>query len=320
MFSASVTTRPLKRSSSRNSPVVMRGESEAGTSVSGSSAGRARWPVITLITPLSMAARNGTSSSESSRARRWGRMGRAACESVAVSPWPGKCLAVAITPPSCAPLTKALDHLGDEVGPLAVGADVDDRVARVVVDVGDRSEDLVDAERARLLGRRVARRVGVVRVARGTEGHRPRHRRGSVDAHPRAPLHVLRDEQRMLRARLEVVSEDGLLHRVALEKDDAAHAEALDQVNQALVRRIVVAFEVGVGVRGEKLRDLFFERHPVQRRRHPRFYVGHRLGRPPSGLQRSGRLRQQRRLRGRRAGRPPVPGLAVQRGPCPACK
>ena len=47
--------------------------------------------------------RNGRSSTSSSRAREWSTAGSSRCESTSVSPWPGKCLAQAATPPSCSP-------------------------------------------------------------------------------------------------------------------------------------------------------------------------------------------------------------------------
>ena len=177
------------------------------------------------------------------------------------------------------PLHERADHLGHELGPLAVGADVDDGVLRVVVDVRDGGEDLVHADGPRLLGGEVTGGVGELRVARGAEGHRPRQRRRPLDPHPRPPLHVLRDEQRPPRPALEVVRQDGLLGRLALEEDHPADAEALDEVDEAAVGRAVGAFEVGVGVRGEQLRDLLLNGHLRQRRLGPRVGFRQRTGR-----------------------------------------
>ena len=68
----------------------------------------------------------------------------------AVSPCPGKCLAQAATPGLLEPVDPGGDVRGDpgRVGAEAAGAD--DRVVRVAVDVGDRAEVEVDADRGQL--------------------------------------------------------------------------------------------------------------------------------------------------------------------------
>ncbi len=58
-------------------------------------------------TPAAIAARNGASSTSSSAARDRAMRGRSWCESTAVSPCPGKCLAQAATPASCSPVIHA---------------------------------------------------------------------------------------------------------------------------------------------------------------------------------------------------------------------
>ena len=80
---------------------------------SGRSAASAMWPGITEPTPALMAARNGTSSTESSRARGRSMTGSPRCESTAVSPWPGKCFAVAITPAALRALDEGRDEARD---------------------------------------------------------------------------------------------------------------------------------------------------------------------------------------------------------------
>ena len=83
----------------------------AGTSVAGVEsceiAGSAIWALITAAAPAAIAARKGRSSIWSMRVREAETIGKALCESVSVSPWPGKCLMVAATPVSCTPRTKA---------------------------------------------------------------------------------------------------------------------------------------------------------------------------------------------------------------------
>src|SRR3954471_11122246 len=59
-------------------------------------------------TPAAMAARNGTISRRSSRARSASTAGTSRWESCEVAPWPGKCFAHAATPASCRPFTAAV--------------------------------------------------------------------------------------------------------------------------------------------------------------------------------------------------------------------
>jgi len=126
MLSASVTMRSSKPRSSRRRPVVTFSEREAGTDASGSSSGRARCPVITLPMPPSSTCRNGTSSSESSRARSKRSTGSAMCESTSVSPCPGKCLTVAMVPPARAPSAKA-----EAMVPTSAGVSPNDRMLMI---------------------------------------------------------------------------------------------------------------------------------------------------------------------------------------------
>ena len=102
---ASVTTSPSKPRSRRSRP-----SSTAGARVAGRAPSRAsssRWAVITLATPAAIAARKGGNSTASSRSRLWRSSGSSRWESLAVSPWPGKCLAQQSTPSAWAPRRKA---------------------------------------------------------------------------------------------------------------------------------------------------------------------------------------------------------------------
>ena len=99
-------------------------------------------------------------------------IGNATWLSAPVSPWPGKCLAVAVTCSSCWPLTAARHILGHQLRVRGERPDADDRVGRVDVDVGVRGEVGVDADRPQLLAGDLVRVVGQLRVAGRTEGHR----------------------------------------------------------------------------------------------------------------------------------------------------
>ncbi len=116
MSIASVITSPSNPNWSRRTPVKILCESVAGIFGSGSSAGTFKCPVITLPTPASIAARKGTNSNSSSRARSALITGRSMCESAAVSPCPGKCFAVASPPFSFTPRTYALTNSATRPG------------------------------------------------------------------------------------------------------------------------------------------------------------------------------------------------------------
>ena len=76
--------------------------------------------------------------------------GSARCESVPVSPWPGKCLAVGEHPVVLQPAHLGGDQAAHLGRVLAERAGVDDRVGGVVVDVRHRREGEVHADRAAL--------------------------------------------------------------------------------------------------------------------------------------------------------------------------
>ena len=63
---------------------------------------------MTASMPASIAALNGTSSTASRRERGCSITARSRWVSVAVSPWPGKCLAVASMPPAWIPFRYAV--------------------------------------------------------------------------------------------------------------------------------------------------------------------------------------------------------------------
>ena len=86
MSSASVTTRPPKPSESRSTPVSSVGVRVAGRTCPLSMPGSAMWADITAATPLLMAARKGTSSTESSRLHGASMTGSEMWVSVPVSP------------------------------------------------------------------------------------------------------------------------------------------------------------------------------------------------------------------------------------------
>ena len=99
---ASVYISPSKPRLSRSTPRIMFFDSEAGAS-EGSSAGTTRWPTIMLDAPASMLRRKGMRSVSASVSRLCVTRDTVLCESVEVSPWPGKSFGVACTPASSRP-------------------------------------------------------------------------------------------------------------------------------------------------------------------------------------------------------------------------
>ena len=106
MRSASVKRMPPNPISPRRSSVMNSGDMVAGR-LSPSTPGTATCAVITASTPASTAMRKGRSSTRSRRSRSAAITGSSMCESVRVSPCPGKCLAVVRAPPARAPRMKA---------------------------------------------------------------------------------------------------------------------------------------------------------------------------------------------------------------------
>ena len=141
----------------------------------------------------------------SSRARSCGMDASPRCVSTAVSPWPGKCFSVANHAARAQTVDEGRRHLADTLGILAERSGVDDRVARVVVHVGNGREVHMNANRPRLLGDDPARLLGQHRVARRAERHGPGKLRTAGDAHADAKLEIRRVEERHLRQRLQPV-------------------------------------------------------------------------------------------------------------------
>ena len=98
-------------------PYAFSNSARTGTGA-GSSAGTPRCPTITEPTPASIAARNGTSSTASSRSRPASSRGSARCESTWVSPCPGKCFAVASSPARWIPRITAWPYRATSCGSL----------------------------------------------------------------------------------------------------------------------------------------------------------------------------------------------------------
>ena len=103
----SVMIKPVKPSAFRNSPVSTFLDSVAGKLGSDSIAGKITCAVIIASTCASIAALKGANSIASKRSRTCGTNAEPICESVDVSPCPGKCLAQRNMPPAFKPRNAA---------------------------------------------------------------------------------------------------------------------------------------------------------------------------------------------------------------------
>ncbi len=232
MSMPSVTSRPRKPISRRRRS-TMGCESVAGVPV-WSSAGTAMCPSITQSTPASTAARNGRSSTESSRARSPLMVASCRWLSTAVSPWPGKCLAVVSKPPECAPATNAAAMRATSSGSSREGSDVDHRVAGIVVDVRDGGEGPVDPEGPPFPRRHLSHEArGLGRASRSHrhgigQGHHP-----PPDAKADAALHVRGNQQRQVGRALQLVEQPRQRLDLGVEDHDRARSEPLDLIEEA---------------------------------------------------------------------------------------
>ena len=166
---------------------------------------------------------------------------------------------------------------GDLVRILADCPHVDDGILRVVVDVEDRREGHVDADRPPLQRGHAAHLVGHPRVPGGAE----RHERGEagraaepdvggrvqhpVEAEARAGLQVGADKQGQLRERLEPVELRGDLDGRAHRDDDAADLVLLDQRPRAPPGSRPARREVADQDGHHQLGDLLLEAEGFQR-------------------------------------------------------
>ena len=142
-----------------------------------------------------------------------------------VSPWPGKCFAVASIPWSCSPRTSAATSRPTVGRVLAERAGVDDRVGGIVVDVGHRREGEMDADRAALERRDPADVVGGAVAPGGAHAHIGWEERAAVESDAGPALEVRGDEQRQLRALLQAVELGRDVERRADRHDDPADVQ-----------------------------------------------------------------------------------------------
>ena len=155
-----------------------------------------------LATPAAASARNGTSSTRSSRSRSCSMRGRSRWLSTLVSPWPGKCLAQAATPSRCSPSAKATAWRATSSGSREKLRSPITGFAGLVSTSATGREVEIHAQ----VGELAAERAGqLVRVRRRAALAEPSHRRplgpGRAQALHAAALLVDRHRERRVRRR-----------------------------------------------------------------------------------------------------------------------
>lgn len=129
----------------------------------------------------------------------------------------------------------------DFSGVLAVGAGADHRIAGIVVDIEDRREVEVEAERAQLAGGRAAPALGVRRVAGRAHRHRGGEGGGRVfEAADPPPLLIDRDERGEAGEGAERLDARGQRPRLVRHADAAPSLRAL-RAASSLARRAAYA-------------------------------------------------------------------------------
>src|SRR5215471_2955298 len=149
---------------------------------------------------------------------------------------------------------------------LAEAPDIDDRVVRVDVDVGDGRVDLVETDRPRLLAEDLSLPARQLRVARGGDRHRPGPVGRVGKTHPDSGLEVRADEQRHPRGLLQPAGQEGALEDVRPRGPvDPAHVVLTDLAKELQVLRGPLVHERARRDTDEELPDLLVEAHRGRR-------------------------------------------------------
>ena len=145
---------------------------------------------------------------------------------------------------------------------FAERANIDDRIERIVLHVGDRVEIDAYSDGPRLLGRQLGSVVRDLRIAGRTDRHRERQPRRAEEHVTRPALEIGGDQQRQLRLALHLVEHQRHRRRIAAESVIAADVKIGDVAAHDLEVVALQTSKSGVGDTGKKhLPDLFVERH-----------------------------------------------------------
>src|SRR5439155_1361209 len=158
------------------------------------------------------------------------------------------------------------DQARHRAGVLAERADIDDRVRRVVVDVGIGGEIDVDADGPALDACGRADRIGIVRIAGGADRHDLRKGGRPHHAHTGAPLEIGRHEERQSGSLLQRVELGGDVERGADGDDQPADLERVHPPGGYLEERIVQGGVASREPRNDELPDLLADREAGEQR------------------------------------------------------
>ena len=117
------------------------------------------------------------------------------------------------------------DQASDRLRVFAERAGIDDRVGRIVVDIGDRRKRQVDADRAAFERRDAAELVGIRVAPGGAHAHIGGKRRSAVQSNGGAGFEVRGHQQGQVGALLQPVELGRHVERGADRDDQAADVE-----------------------------------------------------------------------------------------------
>jgi hypothetical protein len=165
-------------------------------------------------------------------------------------------------------------------------ASVDDGVLRVGVQIEDRIQKKVYAERPRLAGGDLRLELEIDLGSEGPHRHGPRKPARAFDPHRRSPLVVRRHEEREPRLLLETVPEGRGRERIPFEEDDASDAAFAGGVDEAPEERVRLVQEDPVRTGIDELPDLLLEAERRENLLGPWSFVRHRHGLRPRAAER----------------------------------
>ena len=156
---------------------------------------------------------------------------------------------------------------------LAVRANINNRIVRIVVDVSDGRVEPVDAGSARLACGVAALQPRVLRFARRGHSHVRRPPRRIIEPHPRSHLQISGDQQRNFRHLLQAIGEHGRRPDLAAGEDQAADFIVHDLAAELLVLFALAVQKDGLGAHRYHLPDLLIELEPSERLPHPLLFL-----------------------------------------------
>src|SRR5215831_11590744 len=134
---------------------------------------------------------------------------------------------------------------------FAIRTDVDYRIGRIVVYVGNGRINLLNTHRASFAAGDFSGPSCIIRVTGGGDSHIPGKVYSVIESHTRSRFEVRGNQQRILRQILHAVyNHDRLVNRPA-KQNDSAHVIVDDLMTQQLKRFAVLVEERGIDTDGD---------------------------------------------------------------------